>query len=91
MAGIGASAALIERPPADPRRTLAVRDPGPSAEDRLLVDLHPPRHLFEKMDLVVVDAAVSAHRDVQEEVASAIEEMIGMQVREVNVYIQDVA
>lgn len=28
---------------------------------------------------------------VQEEVASAIEEMIGMQVREVNVYIQDVA
>ncbi|HLZ59129.1 MAG TPA: Asp23/Gls24 family envelope stress response protein [Ktedonosporobacter sp.] len=28
---------------------------------------------------------------VQEEVASAIEEMIGMQVQEVNVYIQDVA
>lgn len=28
---------------------------------------------------------------VQEEIASAIEEMIGMQVREVNVYIQDVA
>ena len=28
---------------------------------------------------------------VQEEVASAIEHMIGMQVREVNVYIQDVA
>ncbi len=28
---------------------------------------------------------------VQEEVASAIEDMIGMQVREVNVYIQDVA
>jgi uncharacterized alkaline shock family protein YloU len=27
---------------------------------------------------------------VQEEVASAIEEMVGMQVREVNVYIQDV-
>jgi uncharacterized alkaline shock family protein YloU len=28
---------------------------------------------------------------VQHEVASAIEEMVGMQVREVNVYIQDVA
>jgi uncharacterized alkaline shock family protein YloU len=28
---------------------------------------------------------------VQEEIAAAIEEMIGMQVREVNVYIQDVA
>ncbi len=28
---------------------------------------------------------------VQEEVASALEEMVGMQVREVNVYIQDVA
>lgn len=28
---------------------------------------------------------------VQEEVAAAIEEMVGMQVREVNVYIQDVA
>lgn len=28
---------------------------------------------------------------VQEEVASAIEHMVGMQVREVNVYIQDVA
>lgn len=28
---------------------------------------------------------------VQEEVASAIEEIIGMQVRDVNVYIQDVA
>lgn len=28
---------------------------------------------------------------VQEEVASAIEEMIGMQVQDVNVYIQDVA
>jgi uncharacterized alkaline shock family protein YloU len=28
---------------------------------------------------------------IQEEVASAIEEMVGMQVREVNVYIQDVA
>lgn len=27
---------------------------------------------------------------VQEEVASAIEEMVGMQVREVNVYIQDI-
>ena len=28
---------------------------------------------------------------IQKEVASAIEEMVGMQVREVNVYIQDVA
>lgn len=28
---------------------------------------------------------------VQEEVASAIEDMVGMQMREVNVYIQDVA
>ncbi len=28
---------------------------------------------------------------VQEEVASALEEMVGMQVREVNIYIQDVA
>ena len=28
---------------------------------------------------------------VQEEVASSIEEMVGMQVKEVNVYIQDVA
>jgi uncharacterized alkaline shock family protein YloU len=27
---------------------------------------------------------------VQEEIASAIEDMVGMQVREVNVYIQDV-
>ena len=37
------------------------------------------------VNIVEVGAAV------QEEVASAIEEMIGMQVREVNVYIQDVA
>ena len=28
---------------------------------------------------------------VQEEVASSLEEMVGMQVREINVYIQDVA
>ncbi len=28
---------------------------------------------------------------VQEEVASALEHMVGMQVREVNIYIQDVA
>jgi uncharacterized alkaline shock family protein YloU len=28
---------------------------------------------------------------VQEEVASALEHMVGMQIREVNVYIQDVA
>lgn len=37
------------------------------------------------VNIVEVGAAV------QEEVASAIEDMIGMQVREVNVYIQDVA
>lgn len=36
-------------------------------------------------DIVEVGTAV------QEEVASAIEKMIGMQVREINVYIQDVA
>jgi len=33
---------------------------------------------------------VEVGTSVQEEVAAAIEEMIGMQVREVNVYIQDV-
>lgn len=37
------------------------------------------------VDIVEVGTAV------QEEVASAIEKMVGMQVREVNVYIQDVA
>ncbi len=37
------------------------------------------------VDIVVVGTAV------QEEVASAIELMVGMQVQEVNVYIQDVA
>ncbi len=35
----------------------------------------------------IVDVGIA----VQEEVASAIEKMIGMQVREVNVYVQDVA
>ena len=43
---------------------------------------------------IVVEAGVNiveVGTAVQEEVASAIEEMIGMQVREVNVYIQDVA
>ena len=43
---------------------------------------------------LVVEAGVNiveVGTAVQEEVASAIEEMIGMQVREVNVYIQDVA
>jgi uncharacterized alkaline shock family protein YloU len=46
-------------------------------------------------DLYIVVAAGSSIVDVgsavQEEVASAIEHMVGMQVREVNVYIQDVA
>ena len=46
-------------------------------------------------DLYIVVASgvniVEVGAAVQEEVASAIEEMIGMQVREVNVYIQDVA
>jgi len=46
-------------------------------------------------DLYIVVASGSSIVDVgsavQEEVASAIEHMVGMQVREVNVYIQDVA
>ena len=46
-------------------------------------------------DLYIVVAAnvniVEVGSAVQEEVASAIEHMVGMQVREVNVYIQDVA
>ena len=46
-------------------------------------------------DLYIVVASgvniVEVGAAVQEEVASAIEDMIGMQVREVNVYIQDVA
>lgn len=46
-------------------------------------------------DLYIVVSAESNIVDVgaalQEEVASAIEEMIGLQVREVNVYIQDIA
>jgi len=45
-------------------------------------------------DLYIVVMAgvniVEVGTSVQEEVAAAIEEMIGMQVREVNVYIQDV-
>ncbi len=43
---------------------------------------------------LVVEAGVNiveVGTAVQEEVASAIEEMVGMQVKEVNVYIQDVA
>lgn len=42
---------------------------------------------------LVVEAGVNiveVGTAVQEEVAAAIEEMVGMQVREVNVYIQDV-
>ncbi len=46
-------------------------------------------------DLYIVVASsvniVEVGSTVQEEVASAIEHMVGMQVREVNVYIQDVA
>ncbi len=46
-------------------------------------------------DLYIVVASgcdvVDVGTAVQEEVASAIEHMVGMQVREVNVYIQDVA
>ena len=46
-------------------------------------------------DLYIVVASginiVDAGTAIQEEVASAIEEMVGMQVHEVNVYIQDVA
>jgi uncharacterized alkaline shock family protein YloU len=46
-------------------------------------------------DLYIVVASginiVEAGSAIQQEVASAIEEMVGMQVREVNVYIQDVA
>jgi len=46
-------------------------------------------------DLYIVVAAnvniVEVGSAVQEEVASAIEHMVGMQVREVNVYIQDVS
>ena len=46
-------------------------------------------------DLYIVVAAnvniVNVGTAVQEEVASAIEHMVGMKVREVNVYIQDVA
>jgi uncharacterized alkaline shock family protein YloU len=43
--------------------------------------------------LVVANAVsiVDVGASVQEEVAAAIEHMVGMQVREVNVYIQDVA
>ena len=46
-------------------------------------------------DLYIVVASgvniVQVGSAVQEEVASAIEHMVGMQVREVNIYIQDVA
>ena len=46
-------------------------------------------------DLYIVVATganiVDVGSAVQEEVAAAIEEMVGMQVQEVNVYIQDVA
>ncbi|SRR5579884_1839651 len=52
-------------------------------ENTLSADLYIVVHAG--VDIVEVGTAV------QEEVASAIEKMIGMQVREINVYIQDVA
>jgi len=52
-------------------------------ENTLSADLYIVVH--SGVDIVEVGTAV------QEEVASAIEKMIGMQVHEINVYIQDVA
>jgi uncharacterized alkaline shock family protein YloU len=56
---------------------LTVKDNTVSADLYIVVD--------SGVDIVEVGTAV------QEEVASAIEMMVGMQVQEVNVYIQDVA
>ncbi|MDQ6661782.1 MAG: Asp23/Gls24 family envelope stress response protein [Chloroflexota bacterium] len=56
---------------------LSIKDTTVSADLYLVVE--------SKINIVDVGSAV------QEEVASAIEHMVGMQVREVNVYIQDVA
>lgn len=56
---------------------LTVRDNTVSADLYIVVNAG--------VDIVEVGSAV------QEEVASALEKMVGMQVREVNVYIQDVA
>jgi uncharacterized alkaline shock family protein YloU len=52
-------------------------------DNRVSADLY----IVVKTGTYIVEVATN----VQEEVASAIEEMIGMQVQEVNVYIQDVA
>lgn len=56
---------------------LAIKDNTVSADLYIVVNAG--------VDIVEVGSAV------QEEVASALEEMVGMQVGEVNVYIQDVA
>jgi uncharacterized alkaline shock family protein YloU len=56
--------------------TLTVKDNTLSADLYIVVQ--------SGVDIVEVGTAV------QEEVASAIEKMIGMQIREINVYIQDV-
>jgi uncharacterized alkaline shock family protein YloU len=57
--------------------SLLVRENSVSADLYLVVEAG--------VDVVTVGAAV------QEEVAAAIEHIVGMQVREVNIYIQDVA
>jgi uncharacterized alkaline shock family protein YloU len=57
--------------------SLAVRENSVSADLYLVVE--------SGVDIVNVGAAV------QEEVAAALEHIVGMQVREVNIYIQDVA
>ena len=57
--------------------SLTVRENSVSADLYLVVE--------SGVDIVNVGAAV------QEEVAAALEHMVGMQVREVNIYIQDVA
>lgn len=57
--------------------TLTIKDDTVSAD--LYIVVAPGVHIVE------VGSAI------QEEVASAIEDMVGMQVREVNVYVQDVA
>lgn len=57
--------------------TLTIKDNTVTADLYLVIATH--------VNIVEVGSAV------QEEVASAIEHMVGMQVREVNVYIQDVA
>lgn len=78
MARAGASRArLIGKEIPKSGVALTIKDDSVSADLYIVVE--------SGVNIVEVGAAV------QEEVASAIEEMIGMQVREVNVYIQDVA